>query len=101
VQSIIKLPLVSGRCVLPTFNPSPDDPFLQRVNASGKKWVIVGDLSGEPAFVLDAHHFLRDALFNQPDKNKGACWHRPGHRTGYADAARRRHWAPEGYAGTA
>jgi metal transporter CNNM len=76
-QSIIRLPLASGRCVLPTFNPSPDDPFLQRVNISGKKWVIVADLSGEPAFVLDSHHFLRDALFNQPDKNQGACWHRP------------------------
>ena len=76
-QSIISLPLASGRCVLPTFNPSADDPFLQRVNASGKKWVIVTDLAGEPAFVLDSHHFLRDALFNQPDKNQGACWHRP------------------------
>jgi len=76
-ESIISLPLASSRCVLPTFNPSPDDPFLQRVNASGKKWVIVTDLGGEPAFVLDSHHFLRDALFNQPDKNQGACWHRP------------------------
>jgi len=76
-QSIISLPLASGRCVLPTFNPSPDDPFLQRVNASGKKWVIVTDLGGEPAFVLDSHHFLREALFNQPDKAQGACWHRP------------------------
>jgi metal transporter CNNM len=76
-QSIIRLPLAAGRCVLPTFNPSPDDPFLQRVNISGKKWVIVADLSGEPAFVLDSHHFLRDALFNQVDKNQGACWHRP------------------------
>ena len=76
-QSIISLPLASGRCVLPPFNPSPDDPFLQRVNASGKKWVIVTDLAGEPAFVLDAHHFLRDALFDQPDKNQGGWWHRP------------------------
>jgi metal transporter CNNM len=76
-QSIISLPLASGRCVLPPFNPSPDDPFLQRVNASGKKWVVVADLGGEPAFVLDSHHFLRDALFNQSDKNQGACWHRP------------------------
>jgi hypothetical protein len=76
-QSVISLPLASGRCLLPTFNPSPDDPFLQRVNASGKKWVIVTDLDDEPAFVLDAHHFLRDALFNQPDKNQGTCWHRP------------------------
>jgi hypothetical protein len=76
-QSVISLPLASGRCLLPAFNPSPDDPFLQRVNASGKKWVIVTGLDGEPAFVLDAHHFLRDALFQRPVKNHGACWHRP------------------------
>ena len=76
-QSIISLPLASGRCVLPPFIPSPDDPFLQRVNASGKKWVIVTDLAGEPAFVLDSHHFLRDALFDQPETIQGACWHRP------------------------
>jgi hypothetical protein len=76
-QSIISLPLAGGRCALPEFKPSPDDPFLQRVNASGKKWVIVTDLDGEPAFVLDSHHFLRDALFNQPHKKQGACWHRP------------------------
>src|SRR5580692_5366509 len=76
-QSIISLPLASGRCVLPPFIPSPDDPFLQRVNASGKKWVIVTDLAGEPAFVLDAHHFLRDALFDHSSKNQGAWWHRP------------------------
>jgi hypothetical protein len=76
-QSVISLPLASGRCLLPTFNPSPDDPFLQQVNSSGKKWVIVTGLDGEPVFVLDAHHFLRDALFHRPVKNQGACWHRP------------------------
>jgi hypothetical protein len=76
-QSIISLPLASGRCVLPAFKPSPEDPFLQRINASGKKWIIVTDLDGEPAFVLDSHHFLRDALFNQPHKKEGGCWHRP------------------------
>jgi hypothetical protein len=77
-QSIISLPLESGRCVLPKFSHSPDDPFLQRVNASGKKWIIVTDRSGEPAFVLDSHHFLRDALFHEDAKsNHGTCWHRP------------------------
>ena len=76
--SIIRLPLAGGRCVLPAYNPpSPEDPFLQQVNASGKKWVIVTDMTGEPAFVLDSHHFLRDALFEQPEKTQGACWHRP------------------------
>jgi metal transporter CNNM len=34
-------------------------------------------MSGEPAFVLDSHHFLRDALFNRPDEKQSACWHRP------------------------
>jgi metal transporter CNNM len=76
-QSVISLPLVAGQCILPAFNPIPDDPFLQRIKASGKKWVIVTDLAGEPAFVLDSHHFLRDALFGQRPKNHGACWHRP------------------------
>ena len=76
-ESIISLPLANCRCVLPAFGSSPDDPFLQRINASGKKWVIVTDLAGEPAFVLDSHHFLRDALFNQSDTIQGTCWHRP------------------------
>jgi metal transporter CNNM len=37
----------------------------------------VTDLAGEPAYVLDSHHFLRDALFDQPETIQGACWHRP------------------------
>ena len=77
VQSIISLPLVNQRCVLPKFDRSPDDPFLRRVDASGKKWVIVTDLDGEPVFVLDSHHFLRDALFNQLESNPTDYWHRP------------------------
>jgi hypothetical protein len=39
--------------------------------------VIVTDLAGEPAFVLDAHHFLRDALFDQLEHDPTAYWHRP------------------------
>jgi metal transporter CNNM len=33
--------------------------------------------NGEPAFVLDSHYFLRDALFDQLESNPGAYWHRP------------------------
>ncbi len=71
------MPLANRRCILPNFNRSPDDPFLRQVDASGKKWVIVTDLDGEPVFVLDSHYFLRDALFNQLESNPGAYWHRP------------------------
>jgi Cyclin M transmembrane N-terminal domain len=76
-KSIISLPLADRRCVLPKFNGVPSDPFLRQVDASGMKWVIVTDPGGEPAFVLDAHHFLRDALFDELDNDPTTYWHRP------------------------
>jgi len=77
-KSILSLPLVNQRCVLPTFERRPDDPFLRQVDASGKKWVVITDIScGDPVFVLDAHHFLRDALFNELVSDPMAYWHRP------------------------
>jgi hypothetical protein len=76
-QSIISLPLAKGRCLLPKFERSPDDPFLRRVEASGLKWVIVTDPGGEPVFVLDSDHFLRDALFDQLENDPTGYWHRP------------------------
>ena len=76
-QSIISLPLVNSRCVLPKFEISSTDPFIRQVGASGKKWVIVTDLGGEPVFVLDSDHFLRDALFDRLDSDPAAYWHRP------------------------
>jgi hypothetical protein len=77
-KSILSLPLANQRCVLPQFNRSPSDPFLRQVDASGMKWVIITDAAnGEPVFVLDAHHFLRDALFDELAKDPTAYWHRP------------------------
>ena len=76
-ESIISLPIANKRCVLPKFERVPDDAFLRKVDASGMKWVIVTDPAGEPVFVLDAHHFLRDALFNELDSDPSAYWHRP------------------------
>jgi len=76
-ESILSLPLGNQRCVLPKFDRAPDDPFLRQVDASGRKWVIITDPAGEPAFVLDAHHFLRDALFGELSSDPTAYWHRP------------------------
>ncbi len=33
--------------------------------------------NGEPVFVLDAHHFLRDALFDELRSDPTTYWHRP------------------------
>jgi metal transporter CNNM len=76
-QSIISLPQANNRCVLPNFERTPDDAFLRKIDASGKKWVIVTDLTGEPAFVLDSHQFLRDALFDELEASPNNYWHRP------------------------
>jgi metal transporter CNNM len=76
-RSVIALDFEQGRPVLPKFHSSPDDPFLQQIDASGKKWVIFTDPSGQPHRVLDAHHFLRDVLFEHVSVGPEAYWHRP------------------------
>ena len=76
-RSVITLPIENERPSMPKFERSPDDPFLRRLNASGKKWVIIIDASGRPSFVLDAHHFLRDSLFNAVSVEPVIHWHRP------------------------
>jgi metal transporter CNNM len=76
-KSVISLPQANNRCVLPHFERTPDDAFLRKIDASGKKWVIVTDPAGEPVFVLDSHQFLRDALFDELEANPNNYWHRP------------------------
>jgi CBS domain containing-hemolysin-like protein len=76
-RSIITVPVAEGRPVLPAFERSPRDPFLRRLDASGKKWVIFTDAAGEPRLVLDAHHFLRDTLFDTASPGPEPYWHRP------------------------
>jgi hypothetical protein len=65
------------RPALPKFERSPTDPFLQRLDKSRKKWIIIVDDSGHPGWVLDADHFLRDALFNEAPLDMEIYWHRP------------------------
>ena len=99
-RSIITLPIENNRPVLPKFERSPDDPFLQQLNASGKKWIIIVDPSGRPSFVLDAHHFLRDLLFDTMSAGPEFYWHRPNCRDGYAHPIGRSDRPHEGEAGT-
>jgi hypothetical protein len=76
-RSILTLPSRDGEPQFPSFARSPDDPFLKRVQAAGRKWVIVTDPDGKPHLALNAHRFLRDALFraDAPDPRRYA--HRP------------------------
>ena len=76
-RSVITLPIENERPMLPKFDRSPNDPFLRQLHISGKKWVIIVDAAGQPRLVLDAHHFLRDALFNEVFVDLETYWHRP------------------------
>jgi Cyclin M transmembrane N-terminal domain len=76
-NSVIRLEIVDDRPALPRYTCSPDDPFLRRLNASGQKWVIIVNDSDQPVFVLDADHFLRDAMFGDACPAPERYWHRP------------------------
>ncbi|MPM91098.1 hypothetical protein SDC9_138224 [bioreactor metagenome] len=55
----------NNRPVFPQFKREPSDPFLQKIEASGKKWVVITNPANEPVMVLDADGFLRDAVYKK------------------------------------
>ena len=54
-----------------------DDPFVRRVQASGKKWVVLTGPEGQPELVLDADGFLRAVFFDEPGFDAYRYCHRP------------------------
>jgi hypothetical protein len=77
-KSILTLPFdAGGNPVFPDISGVRKHPFVDRVNASGRKWVILADPSGQPRRVLDADGFLRKVLIpSGPVDPFGFC-HRP------------------------
>ena len=76
-RSIVSLPIKNGYPLFPSFQRTPEDPFLQKIISSGKKWVVITDDSGEPRFVVNSHVFLRGALFGGEDFNPRTICYRP------------------------
>jgi hypothetical protein len=76
-ESIIEIPVRLGRPVFPGFERSPDDPFLQRINKSEKKWVIIIDSDKNPRLVMDSDGFLRAALFDDETPDPYRFCHHP------------------------
>ena len=76
-ESIIELPFRDNKPVFPVTSRSCDDPFLKRIQASGKKWVILTDTTGEPRLALDADSFLRSMLSGGAEFNPMTACHRP------------------------
>ena len=61
----------------PTLTRDSGDPFLQKINASGRKWIILTDPEGQPRLLLDADGFLRQALLAPDTLNPYDYCHRP------------------------
>ncbi|TFH23548.1 MAG: DUF21 domain-containing protein [Myxococcales bacterium] len=75
--SVIALEIEGNQPKFPSFEHAPDDPFLQQVHASEKRWVILTDPGGEPKLVLDADGFLRAALLDSGVISPYRYCHRP------------------------
>jgi len=76
-SSVLKLPTDIDLPRLPAHNQTSDDPTLQKIHASGKKWVVLADLKGEPQLLLDADEFLRASLLDKGPINPYKYCHRP------------------------
>ena len=74
--SVVVLPFSGELPVFPEIRPDPADPFLQRIQSSGRKWIVLTDDADEPRMVMDSDGFLRDALFRpHPFKPLAHCHH--------------------------
>jgi hypothetical protein len=76
-QSVLELPHEDGKPCFPAYEPDARDPFLQRVQASGEKWVILTGGKGKPRWVLNAAGFLRAALFAEHAIDPASYCHVP------------------------
>ncbi len=76
-RSVLSMPIEKDQIVFPEIHPVPQDPFIQQIQSSGKKWVILTDPEGTPRLALDSDGFIRGALFREPDFNPFHYCHRP------------------------
>ncbi len=75
--SVLKFPTDVDLPRLPNFQADLNDPLLQQIHSSRKKWVILADMAGEPQLILDSDEFLRAVLLEQNPVNPYQFCHRP------------------------
>jgi hypothetical protein len=73
-ESILQFESSGGELIFPAYVNHPDDPFIQKLNKSGEKWIILTDEKKEPKLALDADGFLRsDLIYKQGEGIKKYC----------------------------
>ncbi len=76
-ESILSLEEQEGKFSFPQFQKTRDDPFINSISQSEKKWVVLTDFNGNPRFVLDTDKFLRDVLLGPTHFNPWNSCHIP------------------------
>lgn len=75
--SIVSLPMTLDLPIIPKVEDPASDPFIDSVQASGKKWVILTGSDDQPKLILDADGYLR-SIFNREElTDPYAHCHRP------------------------
>ena len=75
---LFQLPFEAGVPVFPALAAGDtDSPLVQRIQSSGKKWVVITDESDEPRLVLESDGFLRAFLFHPKAFRPLSFCHRP------------------------
>ncbi|MBT8147652.1 MAG: DUF21 domain-containing protein [Gammaproteobacteria bacterium] len=75
--SVVTLPHKGNTPVFPAFIASREDPFIESVSASGKKWVIFADMDNNPTLVVNTNEFLRAVFFEEGPVDILRFCHRP------------------------
>jgi len=76
-DSIIALPMTLDLPIIPKVTDPRNDPFVRKVQASGKKWVILTGDDGRPNLLLDADSYLRSVFLDESVDDPYSHCHRP------------------------
>lgn len=76
-DSVLTLPFTGKLPQFPGFTSDSQDPFLKRIQQSGKKWVVITDSEDVAHFALDADSFLREVFFSGKPLNPLHFCHKP------------------------
>lgn len=77
LNSVIQLNFLNGKPVFPEIKPVPNDKFLEKIQASQKKWIILIDPAEKAQMVIDSDKFIREAMFNYENFKPIRHCHRP------------------------
>ncbi len=76
-DSIISLNFSQGKPEFPVIEPTTDDPFLNQLHASKKKWVVLVNKDKKPELVINSDKFIRAAIFNNENFKPLNFCHKP------------------------